>query len=100
VFTKKLLKASPVSFRTTKQTIRFPNRWASELGSIRGDDYHGNVEEARNIDSSASGDSAHLSLNQNAYRKRIKLLVCTSVARISATRISKSAHFTISIHIF
>jgi hypothetical protein len=47
-----------------------------ELG--QNEERHENVRGAGNIDSSANGDSAHLSLNQNVRMKRMQLLTRTS----------------------
>jgi hypothetical protein len=46
------------------------SRASSEVTCLN-EEHHENVEEAGNIDSSAGGDSAHLSLNQNVCRKGI-----------------------------
>jgi hypothetical protein len=45
--------------------------WAPSETTCRNEEHHENVEGAGNIDSSESGDSVHLSLNQYAGRIRI-----------------------------
>jgi hypothetical protein len=51
--------------------------WAPSEITCRNEEYHENVGRTENIDSSASGDSPYLSLNQNVCRKGIELLVRT-----------------------
>jgi hypothetical protein len=58
-----------VSFRRTRQTLNYQitghlSRALSQV-TRRNEDHHENEEAAGNIDSSASGDSAHLSVDHN-----------------------------------
>jgi hypothetical protein len=54
-------------FQKDKTNINLPNKWVFGVGSIeatrRNEEHHENVDGAGNIDSSANGGSAHLSLN-------------------------------------
>jgi hypothetical protein len=76
-----------VSFRRTKQTlsclITGYLSWSPSEVICRNEEHHENVEGARNIDSSASGDSVHISLNQNVCRKRRQLLLLTFGLRVA-----------------
>jgi hypothetical protein len=95
-----------VSFRRIKQTLSCQITghfcWAPSEVTCRNEKHHENVEETGNNDSSASGDSAHLSLNQNVCREWIQLPVRTFRQRAAYSEsksVPKSAHFSTYINI-
>jgi hypothetical protein len=73
VFTKKDC-GRKVSFRRSKQSLSCKIAgnltWAPSEVTCQNEDHHENVKGTGCIDSSACYDSANLSLNQNACRKR------------------------------
>jgi hypothetical protein len=56
--------------------------WAPPEVTCRNEEHHENAERDGNIDSSAGGNSAYLSLDQNVCR-RIQMLMRTCVLRVA-----------------
>jgi hypothetical protein len=94
-----------VSFKRTKHTlscqITWYIRWTASDVTCRNEQHHENVEGSGNTDSSASGDSNHISFNQYVCRKNniiANAYFLTTCCVLFATRVSGIARFTTSIN--